>query len=169
MKFVNRSLQRVRAGLGCECDAAAAGLSELGLEAVGLDRELGDRLERWCEERGLGRVGVSIRIDRNTVEGGAERTALTAAEGRLAGASRLRNRGDESNGLRIAPPTTSGSSSINWLDTFVETFAFSVSIAVLSATTFTDSAIEPSSMPTSTRAVPPAVTLTSSTLADLNP
>ncbi len=74
-----------------------------------------------------------------------------------------------SKGLRIAPPTTSGSSSINSLETFVDTLALSVWIAAFSATTFTDSAIDPRSMETSTRADPPAVTRMPSTLAALKP
>ena len=47
-----------------------------------------------------------------------------------------------SKGLRIAPPTTSGSSSIRWLDTVVATLASSVEHSC-SAMTFTDSDIEP--------------------------
>ena len=63
-----------------------------------------------------------------------------------------------SNGLRIAPPTTSGSSSISRFDTAVATLASSVCSVVLSATTFTDSLIAPRFNATSTRAVAPAVT-----------
>ena len=42
---VRRSLQDIGAGLRRECDPATTGLAELGLEAVGLDGELGNRLE----------------------------------------------------------------------------------------------------------------------------
>ena len=62
-----------------------------------------------------------------------------------------------SNGLRIAPPTTSGSSSISRFDTAVAIFASSVCSVVFSATTFTVSAMEPRFNATSTRAVAPAV------------
>ena len=137
--------QVVRARLRRERDAAAAGLTELGLEAVGLDLELGDGFERRRQKRRLGRVALPIRVDRNAVERRAERRRpglrratcvlpLPRASGTVL---------SRSNGLRIAPPTTSGSSSIRRFDTVVATFASSVDTTAFSATTFTDSVTEP--------------------------
>ena len=74
-----------------------------------------------------------------------------------------------SNGLRIAPPTTSGSSSMSRFDTVVATFASSVDTTALSATTRTDSLTEPRFSVTSTRAVVPAFRTMPSTFDVWNP
>jgi hypothetical protein len=74
-----------------------------------------------------------------------------------------------SNGLRIAPPTTSGSSSMSLFGTVVATFASSVWSVVLSATTFTVSVIAPRFIDTSIRVVAPAVSTIVSTTAFRKP
>ena len=74
-----------------------------------------------------------------------------------------------SNGLRIAPPTTSGSSSISRFETVVAIFASSVCSVVLSATTFTASVIAPRFNDTSIRVVAPAVRIIPSTMAFRKP
>src|SRR5262245_40823500 len=76
---------------------------------------------------------------------------------------------NRSKGLRIAPPTTSGSSSIRRFDTVVATFASSVCTTAFSATTSTDSLTEPRFNVTSTRAVVPAFRITPSTFDVWNP
>ena len=75
----------------------------------------------------------------------------------------------KSNGLRIAPPTTSGSSSMRRFDTVVATFASSVDTTAFSATTSTDSLTEPRFSVTSTRAVVPAFRVIPSTFDVWNP
>jgi hypothetical protein len=74
-----------------------------------------------------------------------------------------------SNGLRIAPPTTSGSSSMSRFDTDVATFASSVCSVEFSATTFTSSVIAPRLSVTSTRAVNPAVRVIPAMIEVRNP
>jgi hypothetical protein len=74
-----------------------------------------------------------------------------------------------SNGLRIAPPTTSGSSSISRFETAVATLASSVCSVLFSATTLTDSVIAPRFSVTSTRAVAPALMTMPSTIDVRNP
>ena len=87
---VTRSGDDIRSRFGSERDPSAARLSKLGLEAVGLDLKLGNRLERRRQKRRFRRVSLAVRIDGNTVEGRAERPALPAAERRAAaGATRF--------------------------------------------------------------------------------
>lgn len=160
----------VRARLGCECDAAASRLTEFGLEAVRLDLKFGDGFERWRQERRLSRIRLPVRVDRNAVERRAEHAALAAAERRgVSAAACFGHRAHRSNGLRIAPPTTSGSSSMSRLDTVVATFASSVEIVWVSVTTFTDSVTDPRFSVTSTRAVVPAFRIIPSTFDVWNP
>ena len=66
--------------------------------------------------------------------------------------------------LRIAPPTTSGSWSIDSFDMFVEIFASSVDTSGELAWTVTDSSMAPRFSAMSTRAVAPAVSRTPSSL-----
>ena len=45
-EFVSRAVKRVGARLGDEVHHAAAGMAELGLKAIGVHSELGDRFDR---------------------------------------------------------------------------------------------------------------------------
>ena len=95
-KVVDRAVEFVRSRLRGKGNGAAACLAELGLEAVGLDRELGNGLDRRRQERCFDDVGVAIGVHRNAVERGTERPALAAAEGHIrAAALRFRHRGHE--------------------------------------------------------------------------
>ena len=69
-----------------------------------------------------------------------------------------------SNGLRIAPPTTSGSSSIRRFETAVTLLASSECSGVVSTTTFTSLVTPPGVSARSTRTVPPGVTVTPSAI-----
>ena len=91
---VGRALQGVRAGFRRERDAAAAGLAELRLEAVRFDRELGNRLQRWCEKCCFGDIGLPVRVDGHTIQRRAERASLAAPQ-------RYRRGADPASGLRL--------------------------------------------------------------------
>ena len=91
---IRRSLQDVGPGLRRERDAATAGLPELRLESVGLDREFGNRLERRREKRRFGDVGLPVGVDGHAIQGCPECPALSAPE-------RDRRVPDTASGLRL--------------------------------------------------------------------
>ncbi len=99
--------------LGDERHDAAAGLAVLGLESVGVDRELRDRFDRGREYRRSHRR----RPTRFVLTEMPSSVASHAAAWPPPSESALPRPFDSavmvtrSNGLRIAPPTTSGSSS----------------------------------------------------------
>ena len=92
---VGRALQGIRPGLRREGDAAAAGLAELRFEAVGLDRELGNRFERRREKCRFGDVGLPVGVDGHAIQGRAECASLAASQ-------RYRGGADPASGLRLS-------------------------------------------------------------------
>ena len=164
-------MKLVGARLGDEGDDAAAGLAELGFEPVGIDGELGDRFDRRREVGGLARRRRSGWYSPAVRR--AWRPRLPAwpppRDSALplpfdSGAIETRSKG-----LRMAPPTTSGSSSTILFCTAVETLAFSVCSCAAAARHLDGFADVPISSLASMRAVLPAVSVTPSSMKRLNP